>query len=102
MIGETIRIERLKKGWSQENMAHMLNISQAAYSKIESGQTKMKLTTLYEIAKILEVEVEVLTKGWKMSMGTDLSLVEKWIINLKLWLRKASLKKDLTSESPIK
>jgi len=38
-------------------MAHMLDISQAAYTKIERQQTKLSVERLYKIAEILEVEV---------------------------------------------
>jgi transcriptional regulator with XRE-family HTH domain len=62
MIGENIRIERLKKGWSQEHMACMMGISQAAYSKIESGHTTMSLPRLYEIANLLEINIADLLK----------------------------------------
>lgn len=36
-IGEKIRIFRQQKGYSQENLAQMLDISLNAYSKIEAG-----------------------------------------------------------------
>ncbi|MEO5912094.1 MAG: helix-turn-helix transcriptional regulator [Pelobium sp.] len=94
MIGELIRIERLKKGWSQENMAFMLDISQPAYSKIESGQTTMTLPRLYEIAKFLEIDVNELIKGGQLSMSTDLSILQKWGLDLKVFIRKWRLRKN--------
>jgi len=54
-IGEKIRLKRLEKQLSQENMAFELDISQAAYSKIELGQTKLSIPRIFEIAEILEV-----------------------------------------------
>jgi transcriptional regulator with XRE-family HTH domain len=80
MIGEYIRIERLKKGWSQENMAHMMNISQAAYSKLESGHTTMSLPRLCEIAKILKIEITDMIIGGELDFTTDLSLLHKLLI----------------------
>jgi transcriptional regulator with XRE-family HTH domain len=54
-IGEKIRLKRLEKRLSQENMAFELDISQAAYSKIELGQTDLTISRIFEIAEILEV-----------------------------------------------
>ncbi|WEA01747.1 helix-turn-helix domain-containing protein [Mucilaginibacter sp. SJ] len=54
-IGEKIRIQRVVKKYSQEYMAFALEISQAAYSKIERGETKLKLDRIYEIAEVLEI-----------------------------------------------
>ncbi|MBS1526465.1 MAG: helix-turn-helix transcriptional regulator [Bacteroidetes bacterium] len=54
-VGEKIRLQRLTKNYSQEYMAFMLDISQAAYSKIERGETELTLKRIYEIAEILEV-----------------------------------------------
>jgi transcriptional regulator with XRE-family HTH domain len=58
ITGEKIRIIRTIKGYSQENMAIMLNISRLAYGKIERGETKINETRLFEISKILEVVPE--------------------------------------------
>ncbi len=39
-------------------MAHELNMSQPAYSKIEKNETKLSVERLFEIANILETPVE--------------------------------------------
>ena len=93
MLGEYIRIERIKKGLSQENMAFMLDISQAAYSKIESEQTTMTLPRLFKIAKILDLDMNVLLEKANMNMITDLSDFSKWWILLKLKINKLFIKK---------
>jgi len=54
-IAEKIRIERITKNYSQEYMAFALDISQAAYSKIERGETELKLKRIYAIAEVLEI-----------------------------------------------
>ncbi|MXV49937.1 helix-turn-helix domain-containing protein [Pedobacter sp. HMF7647] len=54
-IGEKIRIQRVIKQYSQEYVANCMDISQAAYSKIERGETELSVERLYEIAEILEV-----------------------------------------------
>ncbi|MGD1318175.1 helix-turn-helix domain-containing protein [Chryseobacterium sp. 2R14A] len=57
VIIEKIKEYRKKKGFSHENMADELNISQAAYSKIEKNETKLTVDRLYQIAEILEAPV---------------------------------------------
>lgn len=57
MILEKIKSIRKNKGFSHENMAHALNISQAAYSKIEKSETKLSVERLIEITEILETPV---------------------------------------------
>ncbi len=58
IIIKNIRFERLKKEYSQEVMASLLNISQNAYSKIENGKTTLTVKRLQEIALILEVPID--------------------------------------------
>jgi len=53
-----IRDIRKDKGFSHEYMAHMLDISQVAYSKIEKNETKLSVERLYKIAEILEAKIE--------------------------------------------
>lgn len=83
MLGEYIRIQRIKKGYSQEYMAYMLGISQAAYSKIESGKTVMTLPRLYQIAKELDLDMNEMLKEATWSMPTDLNIIQKWWLDLK-------------------
>lgn len=51
---------RKKKGVSHEAMATNMNLSQAAYSKIEKGETKLSLERLYQIAEVLDTNVQEL------------------------------------------
>jgi len=57
MIGEKIRKIRIIKGFSQEYIADLLEISQSAYSDIERGKTKINLERLKRVALIFEVDV---------------------------------------------
>ena len=57
---EKIRLHRLRKKINQEDMAGYLGISQRAYSKIETGETQIKLDRLEEIAKLLNVSINEL------------------------------------------
>ncbi len=62
--GDKIRLLRKKKNITQDDMASSLNISQRAYSKIETGEVTLKIDRLEEIAKILQVSVnDLLTEN---------------------------------------
>lgn len=56
-ILDKIKDTRKKRGYSHDNMATELQISQAAYTKIEKGETKLTVERLYEIATILNVSI---------------------------------------------
>lgn len=56
-IGFNIRKIREQKGFSQEYMANVLNISQASYARMESEETKITVERLQKIAEILETSV---------------------------------------------
>ena len=56
-LGDKIRIQRISKGLSQENMASELSLSIGAYSNIERGKTDITVTRLYEIADLLQVGI---------------------------------------------
>lgn len=61
MIGYKIKSIRELKNLTQEYMAEKLDISQAAYSKLEKGNTKISEDKLNKIAEILEVNPDDIT-----------------------------------------
>lgn len=52
---EKIRLQRLQRGLSQENMADLLGLSTTAYGDIERGKTDLTLSRLTQIATVLTV-----------------------------------------------
>jgi transcriptional regulator with XRE-family HTH domain len=54
-ITKRIKHLRYKKGFSQEDMANKLCISQSAYAKLESGKTYTWATHLEKLCEIFEV-----------------------------------------------
>lgn len=58
MIGNKIKNIRELKNLTQGYMAERLDISQAAYSKLEKGETKVSDEKLSQIAEVLEVKPE--------------------------------------------
>ncbi len=55
-IHNKIRLLRETQGISQESIAYDLGISQKSYSRIENGDTSLKLSHVEKIAKALQVQ----------------------------------------------
>ncbi len=62
ILGERIRVAREARGLSQAQLGELTHSNQRVISKIESGKTDLKMSTLRRIAKALEVAVDWLTK----------------------------------------
>ena len=62
-FGNFICILREKKGYTQADIAKMLNITPAAVSKWENGESKPRIETLFQLAEILDVRAEELIAG---------------------------------------
>lgn len=56
-VSEKLKFIRHIKQWSQEEVAHRLNISASAYGSIERGETKLSLGRLEELAKVFDIEL---------------------------------------------
>lgn len=52
-----LRKLREQHNWSQMEVANQLDISQSAYNKWETGQSKPKLQNLEKIAEIFEISL---------------------------------------------
>lgn len=57
---ERISKLRQKRHLSQEKISEDLHISQAAYTKLERGETKLTVERLYQIAEVLKTEISEL------------------------------------------
>jgi len=57
-IGQRIRKIRKAHGLSQEELAEKINISTTHMSHIETGNTKLSLPVLVDIATVLEVRTD--------------------------------------------
>ncbi len=67
-LGSRIRLLRINKDLSQENIADMIGLTQSAYSKIERGERQMSLVLLEKIASIFNVELTRLISYCKGSV----------------------------------
>jgi XRE family transcriptional regulator, regulator of sulfur utilization len=62
-LPERIRLLRLQRGYSQENLAYELGLSTTAYGDIERGKTDLTLSRLNQLAKVLRVAPTELLTG---------------------------------------
>lgn len=63
IIGRNIKAERLRKDFTQEKFAELIDMSLSYVSKIEQGLTSPTALVLYKISKVLEVPMEEFFKG---------------------------------------
>ncbi|WP_455666684.1 helix-turn-helix domain-containing protein [Phocaeicola sp.] len=55
VVGERLKVLRIEKRMTQEEMGEKLNLSTSAYCKMEYGETDLTLTRLNQIAEALEI-----------------------------------------------
>jgi len=84
-IGQQIRQLREAKGYSQEYMADMLDISQSSYACLESGKTSLRVERLFQILKLLEMDVASFLnkepRGTTAQVNPESSILEPRNIN---------------------
>jgi transcriptional regulator with XRE-family HTH domain len=59
-LHEKLKVMRLCKNWSQEEMADKLGYSVNGYAKIERGETNLKIEKLNHISSVLGIELQQL------------------------------------------
>ncbi|WP_209390835.1 helix-turn-helix domain-containing protein [Chryseobacterium sp. RR2-3-20] len=57
-LGTKLKQLRQNKNWSQADVAYKLDVSQPAYNKWETDQTKPSLDNLGKIAEAFEIEIQ--------------------------------------------
>jgi transcriptional regulator with XRE-family HTH domain len=90
-ISKKLRLLRLERNWTQEDVARQLGISIPAYSKIEGGLTDVNLSRLEELAKVFGLPViELLASGEQPPAARELETLnqrlaerEKEVIDLQ-------------------
>jgi transcriptional regulator with XRE-family HTH domain len=60
VLGKRLKSARESKKLTQEQMSHLLDISQATYSKVENGDVRITLERLQQVCRILNVSIEQL------------------------------------------
>jgi putative transcriptional regulator len=60
-FGKLIKIERIRKDFSQEMLAEKVGVSTRTISLIESGLQHPKFFLVCKIAKVLDFDISILT-----------------------------------------
>ncbi len=55
-FGMNLKIERLKKGYTQEVLAEIVNMHEKHIGKIETGNQNVTLKTINKLAEALEID----------------------------------------------
>lgn len=61
-LGNRVRALRLKKKWSQEDLAHESGLARSFTGAIERGEKDLRLTTLVKLANTFQVPIGQLFK----------------------------------------
>jgi len=56
LIGKNIKLARVRKGWSQAELAHKLDVEQSYISRIESASVAVSCERVYEIIYLLDCD----------------------------------------------
>jgi transcriptional regulator with XRE-family HTH domain len=59
-FGKNVKIERVKKDLTQEQLAEKMDVSQNYIACIECGRENMSLAKILELANFLQVDIETL------------------------------------------
>lgn len=59
-FGKNLRLTRLAKGFTQEQLANELGVEISQISRIERGVINTSITPLYSISKVLNVDISEL------------------------------------------
>ena len=73
LIGNRLRKARLDKGYTQEKLSEIMNVSVAYLSRIETGTAHINLKRLNEICNILDVSEAVILNGASENSETYLN-----------------------------
>ena len=61
-FGKNVKIERIKKDLTQEQLSEKLDVSRTYLASVECGNENMALGKILEIALVLDINIEKLLK----------------------------------------
>ena len=77
-IRKNIKTFRQQRGWNQQKVAELLNISVPAFSKIETGITDVSLSRLYQLSNIFDISLqELIIKDKEQPNKLKSEMIEK-------------------------
>lgn len=59
-LGQKIQYERKKRGFSQEELEEISNVSRRTISEIERGNVDIRYTNLYQLAEAFDMSISEL------------------------------------------
>ncbi|CDE43049.1 xRE family transcriptional regulator [Clostridium sp. CAG:768] len=59
-FGLNVKIARMKKGLTQEQLSEMMHVHLTYLAKIETGKINMSLGKILELAKVLNIDINKL------------------------------------------
>jgi CheY-like chemotaxis protein/DNA-binding XRE family transcriptional regulator len=96
-IGQKVRLFRLKRGWTLDDLAKNLDISHTQISKYEKGQTKISVNLLYQMAQLFSIPVENFFHGYVEKTEKDDNTILSNIISTE---PKETINVLLVEDSP--
>ena len=60
ILGHNLKVERVKKDYTQEKLAELSGVQMQHISKIEKGESNIKVLTLINLLKALDIPFESL------------------------------------------
>lgn len=60
LLGDTIRAARIKKGYTQDKLSEMLDITLVHLANIEGGRRKPSVPLLFQMMELLDFSVDAL------------------------------------------
>lgn len=88
-LTEGVRRARLAKGWSQRDLSARSHLTQAQISRIENGGVDLQVSTLLELARSLDLDLQLVPKAAITSVEAAVrSAEERSARNLLATLRR--------------
>ena len=72
MVGVRIKRRREASGYTQEEIAEMLNLNKASYARYEQGTAELTITRLAQLADIFECGLDQLVVDTSLSKPKEL------------------------------
>lgn len=76
-LTQAIRQARLAKGWSQRDLSARAHLTQAQISRIESGEVDLQASTLLELARSLDLDLQLVPRSAIMAVEAAVRSAEE-------------------------
>ena len=88
-VGTKIRRLRLQNKWSQEELAHKLNVAQTSVSNFESNKTIPDFLVMQKVCEVFEVGFEYFVEEKEISINfkkVKITLIVILVVKLKQYI----------------